>query len=41
MLLGDGYSYREIAGALELSESSVGTLLARAKRLFRESYGAA
>lgn len=39
MLLAEGYTYREIAGALGIHEASVGTLLARAKRLFRETYG--
>ena len=33
-----GYSYREIAQALDLQEASVGTLLARAKRVFRDIY---
>ena len=32
----EGYSYREIALALEINESSIGTLLARAERAFRE-----
>lgn len=40
----EGYSYREIAKALQLPESSVGTVLARAKRTFetafREIHGA-
>lgn len=31
-----GYSYRELAVALDLTESSVGTLLVRAKAQFRE-----
>lgn len=39
MLMAEGYSYREIAGAMALNESSVGTLLTRAKALFRASYG--
>lgn len=38
LLRAEGYSYREIATALELHEASVGTLLARAVRAFRESY---
>jgi RNA polymerase sigma factor (sigma-70 family) len=38
LLRAEGYSYREIAEALELQESSVGTLLARAKRAFRDLY---
>lgn len=39
LLRAEGYSYREIATALNLNEASVGTLLARAKRAFREAYG--
>lgn len=38
LLRAEGYSYREIAGALELNEASVGVLLARAKRSFRDHY---
>jgi RNA polymerase sigma factor (sigma-70 family) len=38
VLRSEGYSYREIAHALELNEASVGTLLARACRAFRETY---
>src|SRR5689334_9495610 len=38
LLRAEGYSYREISEALELREASVGTLLARAKRAFREVY---
>lgn len=38
LLRSDGYSYRDIADALSLNESSVGTLLARAKRAFRTAY---
>lgn len=38
LLRADGYSYRDIATALSLNESSVGTLLARAKRAFRAAY---
>jgi RNA polymerase sigma factor (sigma-70 family) len=38
LLRAEGYSYREIAGALDLNESSVGVLLARAKRAFRDGY---
>ena len=41
LLKAEGYSYREIATALKLNEASVGTLLARAKRAFREGYDAA
>jgi RNA polymerase sigma factor (sigma-70 family) len=38
LLRAEGYSYRDIAAALDLNEASVGTLLARAKRAFREIY---
>jgi RNA polymerase sigma-70 factor (ECF subfamily) len=38
LLRADGYRYHEIAVALDLNEASVGTLLARAKRAFREAY---
>jgi RNA polymerase sigma factor (sigma-70 family) len=38
LLRAEGYSYRDIAGVLRLNEASVGVLLARAKRVFRESY---
>ena len=38
LLRAEGYSYREIATALDLNAASVGTLLARAVRAFRESY---
>ena len=38
LLRAEGYSYRDLAGALELNEASVGTLLARAKRAFREVF---
>ena len=41
LLRAEGYSYRDIARALELNEGSVGTLLARAKRAFREAYESA
>jgi RNA polymerase sigma-70 factor (ECF subfamily) len=34
----ESYSYHEIAQALKLNEASVGTLLARARRAFREAY---
>jgi RNA polymerase sigma factor (sigma-70 family) len=40
LLRAEGYSYRHIAAALGLKEASVGTLLARAKRAFREVYEA-
>ena len=38
LLRAEGYSYRDLAAALELNEASVGVLLARAKRAFRERY---
>jgi RNA polymerase sigma-70 factor (ECF subfamily) len=38
LLRAEGYDYKEIAAALDLRETSVGTLLARAKRLFRDLY---
>lgn len=41
LLASEGYSYRDIAGALDLRSSSVGTLLARAKMRFRERCGEA
>ena len=34
----EGYSYRDMAMALDISESSIGTLLARAKQAFRAAY---
>jgi RNA polymerase sigma-70 factor (ECF subfamily) len=40
LLQAEGFSYRDIATVLKLNEASVGTLLARARRAFRESYGA-
>lgn len=39
LLRAEGYSYRELAVALEIRETSVGVLLARAKQLFRAAYG--
>jgi RNA polymerase sigma factor (sigma-70 family) len=39
LLRAEGYSYREIAVALDVNERSVGTLLARAARTFSEGYG--
>ena len=39
LLQAEGYSYRDIAVALELNEASVGTLLARARRAFLAAYG--
>ncbi len=38
LLRAEGLSYRELAETLQLNESSVGTLLARAKRAFRDAY---
>jgi RNA polymerase sigma-70 factor (ECF subfamily) len=38
LLRAEGYSYRDIASALDLNEASIGTLLARAKRAFRAAY---
>jgi RNA polymerase sigma factor (sigma-70 family) len=38
LLRAEGYSYRDIAAALDLNEASVGTLLARARHAFRECY---
>jgi RNA polymerase sigma-70 factor (ECF subfamily) len=40
LLRAEGFSYREIARALDLNEASIGTLLARAKEAFRETYHA-
>lgn len=39
LLRAEGYSYRDIAQTLGLNEASVGVLLGRAKRVFRETYG--
>jgi RNA polymerase sigma factor (sigma-70 family) len=39
LLHAEGYSYRDLAAALELHEASVGTLLARARSAFRAVYG--
>jgi len=38
LLQAEGYSYHEIATMLDVNEASVGTLLARAKREFRQHY---
>ena len=38
LLQAEGFSYREIAAGLDLQEASVGTLLSRARQLFRERY---
>ncbi len=38
LLRHEGYSYRELAGALDLVEASVGTLLARATAAFRSAF---
>jgi RNA polymerase sigma-70 factor (ECF subfamily) len=40
LLREEGYSYREMAVALALNESSVGALLMRARAAFREAYDA-
>ncbi len=39
LLRAEGYSYRDLAKALDLNEASVGTLLARAKREFLKHFG--
>jgi RNA polymerase sigma-70 factor (ECF subfamily) len=39
LLRAEGYSYRDLAGALGLNEASVGVMLARAKVAFRVTYG--
>lgn len=39
LLRAEGYSYRDIAVSLDLTETSVGTLLARARRAFRAACG--
>jgi RNA polymerase sigma factor (sigma-70 family) len=38
LLMAEGYSYRDIADVTGIHQASVGTLLARAKRAFREAY---
>jgi RNA polymerase sigma-70 factor (ECF subfamily) len=38
LLRAEGYSYRDIALALDLNEASVGTLLARARAAFKSAY---
>lgn len=38
LLRAEGYNYKDIAEALDLRDTSVGTLLARAKRMFRDLY---
>lgn len=38
LLRAEGYSYRDMADALALNEASIGTLLARAKNAFRDTY---
>jgi RNA polymerase sigma-70 factor (ECF subfamily) len=38
LLQAEGYRYRDIAAALELNENSVGVLLQRARRAFRDLY---
>lgn len=39
LLRAEDYSYRDCASALNLSAASVGVMLARAKRAFRDAYG--
>lgn len=39
LLRAEGYSYRDMATALGVPETSVGVFLARAKRAFRATYG--
>lgn len=38
LLRAEGYSYRDIAKALKLNEASIGVMLARARRAFRQTY---
>ena len=38
LLRHEGYSYREIAQALALTESGIGTMLVRAGEAFRAAY---
>lgn len=38
LLHAEGFSYRDLAAALGLNPASIGTLLARARRAFREVY---
>jgi RNA polymerase sigma factor (sigma-70 family) len=38
LLRAEGYAYRDIAEGLDLNESSVGTLLARARATFRDAW---
>lgn len=38
LLRAEGLSYRDLSQTLELNEASIGTLLARARRAFRELY---
>jgi RNA polymerase sigma factor (sigma-70 family) len=38
LLRAEGYSYRDLAAALDLNEASIGTLLARARTAFKEAY---
>jgi DNA-directed RNA polymerase specialized sigma24 family protein len=40
LLRAEGFSYRDIAQALALNETSIGTLIARAKLAFRRNYEA-
>ena len=38
LLRAEGFSYKDIAGALRLNEASIGVLLARARQAFRQIY---
>jgi RNA polymerase sigma factor (sigma-70 family) len=40
LLRAEGYAYKDIAAALDLRETSIGTLLARAREAFRHRYEA-
>jgi DNA-directed RNA polymerase specialized sigma24 family protein len=39
LLHAEGYRYREIAEALNLVESGIGTYLSRARKAFRDAWG--
>lgn len=39
LLRAEGYSYRDIAAAVDVNEHSVGTLLARARAAFEQGFG--
>ncbi len=38
LLRAEGFAYRDMADALDLNEASIGTLLARARRAFRDAW---